>query len=155
MLYLIVWTAYEFPEAQGTSTSAVLKSHRPSKTMHTRGHFDRSKLDRVDDVEPRSWIYTATQAPLKTQEHKATQDTQEAISGWCEWMLHVWDYGNAWKHSRVLVYQRLSCWPQRHARRKGRHLCIYIYICIYIERERDSNLYAHLMMVMRPNPPSL
>ncbi len=73
MLYMRVWTAYEFSGAQGTSTSAVLKPHRPSRTIHTKGQLDRSKAGGVDDVEPRSWIYTSTHAPL-TKQDKATQD---------------------------------------------------------------------------------
>ncbi len=59
---MIVWTVYQFSEAQGISTSAVLQPHRPSRTIHTRGHFDQSKTGGVDDVEPISWIYTPTQA---------------------------------------------------------------------------------------------
>ena len=78
MLYMIVWTAYVFSEAQGTSTSAVLQPHRPSRTIHTRGHIDRSKTGGVDDVEPISWIYTSTHVPLTKQEDTATRDTQEA-----------------------------------------------------------------------------
>ncbi len=62
-------------EVRDTSTSAALKPRRPSRTIHTRGHYGC-----VDDVEPSLWIDTSTQAPLKTQEDKATRDTQEAIS---------------------------------------------------------------------------
>ena len=79
MLYVIVWTAYEFSKAQGTSTSAILQPRRPSRTIHTRGHFDQSKTGGVDDVEPISWIYTSTHVPLTKQEDEATRDTQEAI----------------------------------------------------------------------------
>ena len=79
MLYMIVWTAYEFSEAQGTSTSAVLQPHRPSRTIHTRGHFDQSKTGGVDDVEPISWIYTSTHVLPTKQEDKAPRDTQEAL----------------------------------------------------------------------------
>ncbi len=73
MFYMIAWTAYEFSEAQGTSTSAVLKSHRPNRTMNAKGHFDRSKTGGVDDAEPISWIYTSTHASLMKQEDKATR----------------------------------------------------------------------------------
>ncbi len=76
---MIVWTVYRFSEAQGISTSAVLKPHRQSRTIHTRGHFDQSKTGGVDDVEPISWIYTSTHVPLTKQEDKATRDTQEAL----------------------------------------------------------------------------
>ena len=50
---MIVWTVYQFSEAQGISTSAVLQPHHPSRTIHTRGHFDQRKTGGVDDVEPR------------------------------------------------------------------------------------------------------
>jgi len=75
---MIVWTVYQISEAQGISTSAVLKPHRPSRTIHTKGQLDRSKTGGVDDLGPRSWIYTSTHAPLTKQEDKAARDTQEA-----------------------------------------------------------------------------